>query len=75
MVGEGRVEPARGEEDVAGGLDLLKQFQAREHVLLRLRDSERMVEVFERLEYPRLDFALSGFRERGEERVPDRFIG
>ena len=57
MVGEGCVEPARGEEDVAGGLDLLEEFEAREHVILRLRDSERMVEVVERLEYPRLDFA------------------
>ena len=75
MVGEGCVEPARREEDVAGGLDLFKEFQAREHVLLRLRDPEWMVEVFEGLEYPRLDFTLVGFRERGEERVPDRYIG
>ena len=75
MPAQRRIQPALGKEDIARGLDLLEQLEARKDVLLRLGGAQRVVQVAQRLEHPGLMLAIRRAFQALEERISSRRIG
>src|SRR5262245_42926068 len=69
MPAERRVHPAFREEDVSGPLNFLEQLEAGTDVLRRCARAQRMMQISDAVEHPRLAAAVGRIAERLKEAI------
>ena len=69
------IHPALREEDIARALNLCQHREALRNVLLRRCFAQRMVQVAQSFEHPRLALAEGGLLEAIEEAVTHGLVG